>query len=127
MDGNELVRKMIEAFDEHYGEDLIDLSRRMAAAAKVCIDEALGEPTREENAVMYRTGTNCHDDLAKVLRDRKALLLTPKTAEERVTVGMNRDGWFVSIDGVEQQDKLKEGIAKAARCGLIAELKEQGL
>jgi hypothetical protein len=138
MDGNELVEKMRQAWVDAEpmasGSQEQYWTHRMAAAAKVCIDEALGEPTEREWCHI-----NCFEDsefagyLRKFLKYRKARLLAPKTAEERVTIVEwvhDRSKWIVLIDGINMANCATFGKndfhkAEIYRRGLIAELKEQ--
>jgi hypothetical protein len=130
MDGNELVEKMVDAFDEHHGEDRNDMRRRMAAAAKVCIDEALGEPDEDEFAkAQHIDGWNVPciylSGYSRLLTARKARL-APKIAESRVTIEpCPRDSWKVLLDGKWQESFSDQRNAETYRRGLIAELKEQ--
>jgi hypothetical protein len=137
MDVNELVEKMVDA----YWQDCRPCERckegqrtGMAAAAKVCIDEALGEPTDDEwIAVVGRGYENIPlpEALRKIRRLvqlRKARLLAPKIAESRVTIEpCPRDSWKVLLDG-----KFHFGGNGVAKCdaeiyrdGLILKLKER--
>ena len=99
------------------------MRKGMTAAAQVCLDAALGDATRNE-WLSLPGHLSCEPLLNAFIASRRTLLAL-KTPEERVTVGMDHNGWFVERDGVVLQDKLKEGIAKAARRGLIAEMKER--
>jgi hypothetical protein len=142
MDGK-LVERMCEAafevfsgttWGEAYKSTRDDFRRGMAAAAKVCIDEALGEPTDDEwIAVVGRGYENIPlpEALRKIRRLvqlRKARLLAPKIAESRVTIEpCPRDSWKVLLDG-----KFHFGGNGIAKCdaeiyrdGLILKLKEQ--
>lgn len=119
---NDLVERMNQVWLRS-GLESGDPLVRMAAAAKVLLD---ARDAQWINAVAAEVGTlkGFGKDASAIFADYvKARLLAPKTPEERITVGMVSDGWYVEKDGVLLQDKLKEGIAKAARRGLIAEMK----
>jgi hypothetical protein len=139
MDGNELVKKMLETFlrlseRAPYVRPEIDLEA-MAAAAKICIDEALGDvtamewsqacPSSETGFLLPGKG---YEIASATLRNRKARLLAPKIAESRVTIEpCPLDSWKVLLDG-----KFHFGGNGVAKCdaeiyrdGLILKLKEQ--
>jgi hypothetical protein len=138
MDGNELVRKTMDFL---LREGCTVNEQAVAEAVKRCIDEALGEPTAEEAQVALKEQaeferamterhkyTFTHSVAMRIVANRKARLLAPKTAEERVTIEpCPRDSWKVLLDG-----KFHFGGNGVAKCdaeiyrdGLILKLKEQ--
>jgi hypothetical protein len=124
MDGNELVRQMHEAWvaEGRGGYEVDYPHERMAAAAKVCIDEALAYVSLDElgGEMLSKGGIN------NLFDDRKARLLAPKTAEERVEViASTNGGWAVHVDGKQVFWQSMKEHAETFRRGRIAELKEQ--
>ena len=146
---NDLVEKMMRAFADtmlEMGEPSPVYLEGMTAAAKVLLEAALGEPTKEEaqvalkeQAEFERTMTErhkhtfTHSVAMRIFANRKARLLAPKTLEERVTVvPTNIDNYSnVLLDGKSvgpgsMRNDYAQTFAKGLIAEMIAEMKEKG-
>ena len=135
---DELVEKMKAEWERV--DAYADEAAAWAAAAKVLLEAALGEPTKEERVqagkdwhAFDKTANsgwdNYHHCMEQLILRRKARLLAPKTLEERITVvPTNIDNYSnVLLDGKNVgPGSMRNDYAQTFAKGLIAEMKEMG-
>lgn len=84
MDHDELVRKMVGAFAEAGGNQMVSYeyqAKCMAAALKVCVDALLAEPSEEEGKASYKESCikdSCFNRAAWIISQRRSRYL-PKS------------------------------------------------
>ena len=106
---DELVGRASDAYMNAYGDTSRTFGEKhlkgMTAAAKVLLEAALGEPTHEEFVEVFGQDfmalPNTKRKICKVIANRKARLLAPKTIESRIAEHLDA---FLPLETFQARD-----------------------